>query len=573
MSKSPKQPAKTVAIDPRLQDFRNFLYVVWKHLNLPQPTDIQYDIAEFIQNAPKRSIIEAFRGVGKSYITSAHVCHQLLLNPDKKFLVVSASKSRADDFSTFTLRLINELPILQHLRPSEDQRSSKIGFDVGPTGASHSPSVKSVGITGMITGSRADEIIADDVESANNSMTQGMRDRVAESVKEFEAVLKPDGKILFLGTPQCEESLYNKLQERGYVCRIWPARYPEPNKMVSYGDKLAPRICDLLEKDPNISLKTTDPKRFSDLDLMEREASYGKSGFQLQFMLDTSLSDMERYPLRLSDLCVMSLNHELSPQKIAWAGSPDYVIDDLPCVGMSGDRYYSPMFVSKEDWLPYEGSIMAIDPSGRGRDETSYAVLKYLHGMLFLTESGGFNSGYTDDTLNALATVAKRQKVTQIIVEENYGGGMFTQLLKPVLGKVYPCSVEEVKHSKQKELRIIDTLEPILNQHRLIVDKRVIERDYRDNQHLPPEMALRYQLFYQLSRITKDRGALAQDDRLDALAIGVAFWTERMAQDIDRAVEDAKEAKFDEELRKFHENVFGHKPKEKTWISSTVNIL
>lgn len=55
---------------------------------------------------------------------------------------------------------------------------------------------------------------------------------------------------------------------------------------------------------------------------------------------------------------------------------------------MSGDRYYSPMFVSKEEWLPYEGSIMAIDPSGRGRDETSYAVLKYLHGMLFLTESG-----------------------------------------------------------------------------------------------------------------------------------------------------------------------------------------
>jgi len=192
---------------------------------------------------------------------------------------------------------------------------------------------------------------------------------------------------------------------------------------------------------------------------------------------------------------------------------------------------------------------------------------------LFLTESGGFNSGYTEDTLSALATVAKRQKVTQIIVEENYGGGMFTQLLKPVLGRVYPCSVEEVKHSKQKELRIIDTLEPILNQHRLIVDKRVIERDYRDNQHLPPEMALRYQLFYQMSRITKDRGALAQDDRLDALAIGVAFWTERMAQDIDRAVEDAKEAKLDEELRKFQENVFGHKPREKTWISQTVNVI
>jgi hypothetical protein len=109
-----------VSVDPRLHDFRNFLFICWKHLNLPAPTPIQYDIADFIQNAPKRSIIEAFRGVGKSYVTSAFVCHQLLLNPDLKFLVVSASKARADDFSTFTLRLISEMPILQ--RSSEAVR-------------------------------------------------------------------------------------------------------------------------------------------------------------------------------------------------------------------------------------------------------------------------------------------------------------------------------------------------------------------------------------------------------------------------------------------------------------------
>ena len=71
-------------------------------------------MAEYVQSGPKRSIIQAFRGVGKSYITSAFVCHQLLLNPELKFLVVSASKARADDFSTFTLRLIAEIPILRH---------------------------------------------------------------------------------------------------------------------------------------------------------------------------------------------------------------------------------------------------------------------------------------------------------------------------------------------------------------------------------------------------------------------------------------------------------------------------
>ena len=50
----------------QLRDFRNFLFVVWKHLNLPNPTDLQYDIAEFMQHGPKRSVVMAFRGVGKS---------------------------------------------------------------------------------------------------------------------------------------------------------------------------------------------------------------------------------------------------------------------------------------------------------------------------------------------------------------------------------------------------------------------------------------------------------------------------------------------------------------------------
>ena len=164
-SSSKKQPSQQ-AIDPRLKDFRNFLFLVWKHLNLPKPTPVQDDIAQYLQDGPRRIVIQAFRGVGKSWITSAFVCHQLLLNPRLNFLVVSASKTRSDDFSTFTLRLISEMPILQHLKPHEDQRSSKISFDVGPAPAAHAPSVKSVGITGQLTGSRADIIIADDVESA-----------------------------------------------------------------------------------------------------------------------------------------------------------------------------------------------------------------------------------------------------------------------------------------------------------------------------------------------------------------------------------------------------------------------
>jgi hypothetical protein len=221
------------------------------------------------------------------------------MKPQLNTLVVSASKSRSDDFTTITLRLINEMDILAHLRPKTDQRQSKISFDVATAAASHAPSVKSVGISGQLTGSRADVIVADDIEVPNNSMTQGMRDKLSKTVKEFDAILKPDGRIIYLGTPQNQESLYNKLPDCGYKVSIWPTRYPTADQTVGYGNKLVQLITKEMSADETLTAMPTDPQRSSEFDLLEREASYGRSGFTLQFMLDTRLFDAERYPLNM----------------------------------------------------------------------------------------------------------------------------------------------------------------------------------------------------------------------------------------------------------------------------------
>jgi hypothetical protein len=549
-----------------LKDFRNFLWVVWKHLNLPDPTPIQYDIAEYLQSSPRRCIIEAFRGVGKSYITCAFVVHQLLLDPDKKFMVVSASKARADDFSTFTQRLLLELPMCQHLIAKGDQRWSKIAFDVAPAKASGSPSVKSVGITGQLTGSRADVIIADDVEIPNNSMTQTMRERLGESVKEFDAVLKPDGKIVYLGTPQTEMSLYNTLTERGYELRVWPARYPSLEATEkAYNGRLAPSLYEAItRKEEAPTGLPTDPQRFSEEDLLERELSYGRSGFALQFMLDTSLSDRDKYPLKLSDLIVMSCDDTTAPDKVVYGiFNP---LDQLPNVGLSGDRYYAPAdTVGRSE---YSGSVLAIDPSGRGSDETGYAVVKALNGYLYVTDAGGIKGGYDDATLKSLAVIAKYNKVNMVLIESNFGDGMFTELFKPYLQKVHPVTIEEVRHSKQKEQRIIDTLEPVMNQHKLIIDPRVIQKDYDSVQDLPPEKAMKYMLAYQMTRITRDRGALSHDDRLDVLAMAVQYWVEQMAADADKEINLKRQDLMMKELDKFMSdfNTLGNSSKSSTWF-------
>jgi hypothetical protein len=549
------------AFPEALKDFRNFTYLVWQHLGLPEPTPIQYDIAGYLQNSPKRCIIEAFRGVGKSYITAAYVVHQLLLDPQLKFMVVSASKARADDFSTFTQRIIMELPICQHLVAKEGQRWSKIAFDVAPAKASGSPSVKSVGVTGQLTGSRADIIIADDVEVPNNSMTHMMREKLGETVKEFDAVLKPEGKIIYLGTPQNEMSLYNALLARGYEMRVWPARYPSLERAEkAYGGRLAPLLYDSIQTNLEaVYGLPTDPKRFDDTDLLERELSYGRSGFALQFMLDTSLSDANKYPLKLSDLMIYSCDKDTAPEKLVYGIFKP--LNELPNVGLAGDKFYAP-----EDTIGranYTGSVLAIDPSGRGSDETAYAVVKMLNGFLHVVDCGGVEGGYSDSTLQHLTDLAKIHQVNMVLVESNFGDGMFTELLKPYLLKTYPVTMEEVRHSKQKEHRIIDTLEPVMNQHRLVVDPKVIQKDYDSTQHMPPDKAAKYMLAYQMTRITKQRGALAHDDRLDVLAMAVQYWSDQMAADADTEIRTRKEELLEEELDKFMDGFnFGKKPRE-----------
>jgi len=197
-------------------------------------------------------------------------------------------------------------------------------------------------------------------------------------------------------------------------------------------------------------------------------------------------------------------------------------------VGLHGDLFYKPGQIGSE-FMEYTGVVLAIDPSGKGSDELGYAVVAYLNGNLFLLASGGLRGGYSETNLKKLTLIAKEYKVKEIIVESNLGLGMFSELLKRYLGTIYPCSIEEVRHTKQKEARIIDTLEPVMNQHRLMVDTDIIAKDISSTECYPGETRSQYQLFWQMTRITKEKNSIKHDDRLDALAMAVQYFTENMA--------------------------------------------
>lgn len=521
-------------IDKARENFWAFVYIVWKSIGLPKPTPIQVDIAQFLQNPPSdRVIIQGFRGVAKSFLTCAYAVWRLWSDRDLKVLIISASGDRADANARFIKSIIHTIPFLADMKADKTQLDTQNLFSVGGAQADISPSVKSVGITGQITGTRADLLISDDVEVPKNSGTQLQRDKLAEAVKEYDAILKPNGQIIYLGTPQNEASLYNTLQQRGYITRIWPVLYPESQvERDSYGDNLAPFIAQRYDSDPEKwAGKPTDPERFDDIEIAKRKLSYGRAGFALQFMLNTNLSDYEKYPLKVSDLIVEELDMHETSTKWSWANGIQQRLQDIPCVAMKGDMYYAPLSRSPET-MPYTGTVMAIDPSGRGKDESSYAIMKSLNGYLFLMDVGGFEEGYSDLTLTKMAQLAKFWEVNEVVVEANFGDGMFTKVMTPIFSKIHPCAITEIKNTKQKELRIIDTLEPVLMRHKLIVNRSVIENDYRRY-----ETNQAYSLIYQMTRMCRDKNAIAHDDRLDAVTMAASYWLDNMDVDFDRLPE------------------------------------
>ncbi len=509
--------------------FPLFLSLAWKSLQLPKPTRAQLAMARYLQHGGKRIQLQMFRGCGKSWVTAAFVLWSLFSDRDKKIMVVSASKQRADDFSIFCQRCILDFPWLNHLAPSDDdQRWSRISFDVAGCRPAQSPSVKSVGIGGQLTGSRADIIIADDIEVPNNSATDLMREKLLQLVTEFESVLTPkeDSRIVFLGTPQTTFTIYRTLRDRGYSPMVWPARYPR--SITGYEDVLAQELQEDIDKKGLESLvwKPTDT-RFSEINLLEREQSMSRSNFMLQFMLDTSLSDALKFPLKISDIIALPLDQETGPSSLVWRADKSTLLD-LPAVALPGDRWHGPAETGPSQ--AYGETIVSVDPSGRGKDETVAMVLSQLNGNLFLRGIYASQDGYSDNTLRSILTMAKKFRATTCLIESNFGDGLVMEVMKKhAIEMKAGLAFEEVRSNTRKEDRIIDTLEPILNQHRLVIDTRLVTWDYQSNNDMAPEDRLPRMLMYQLTRMCREKGAVKHDDRLDCLSLGVKYFQDVMA--------------------------------------------
>jgi len=544
-------------------NFSDFLYDGITRLMGFTCTDIQMDIADYMEGERNPyKMVQAQRSQAKTTIAAFRAVYRLMHDPTHRVLIFSAGSTMASEISGWIIQIIMGWDIMKPLRPDRQagDRAGVESFDIHHSlkGPEKSPSVKCLGIESNMQGSRADLLIADDIESSKNSRTPIQREKLLMYTRDFTSICAT-GEILYLGTPQSGDSIYNTLPGRGFSIRIWPGRYPTADELPGYGLNLAPIIRDRILDDPSLQIgggpsltrgKPTDPVLLPEETLVTKEIDQGPSYFQLQHMLCTDLTDQERFPLKIRNLMVYPLDLEQACGKFMWQPTPDHKVDRAMQSACTED-FYRAQPISNE-FFEYTHKMMYVDPAGGGQngDETGYAVVYALNGYLFLMDMGGLPGGYSEDVYASLSAIKDAFNVKEVCVEENYGKGAFAALWHQFDDSIGAIDVFE---SGQKELRIIENLEPVMARHRLIINETLLQKDVDLCKKYPTNKRSVYQLFFQMQKITRDRGALIHDDRLDALGGAVRQLMAMMAVNEDKSIAKRKT----EEFNKWMKDPFG----------------
>lgn len=548
---------KLEALQNHYARFEDFLEDGMEELGF-QATDIQREIAAWMEHGPQYIMVQAQRGQAKTTVAALFAVWCLIHSPAHRVLIISAGGTQAVEISTLIVRVITSMDVLECMRPDKlaGDRTSVEAFDVHHSlkGLDKSPSVACVGIDSNLQGKRADLLIPDDIESSKNSATPVQRAKLLHLTKDFTSICST-GRIIWLGTPQTLESIYNSLPARGVSIRIWPGRYPTPKQCEFYGLNLAPSIARKLAANPSLASgggllgdqgQPIDPMILNEEQLQKKERDQGEAYFQLQHMLNTTLSDAQRFPLKPEKLVVLRTDGKRAPLLVV-RGFDAAMHRDYLGAGDFAYKMTMPHELSRE--TATFASIWAyVDPApgGANADETAYAIGGFLNGNIFLLSAGGVPGGYEHEKLLKLAHILCRHRLDGLTIEKNMGYGAFREVFMPILRKVQreqqlpQCDISDDLVTGMKEARIINTLSPIMGRGSLIIDEAVVEEDRQACEAYSPSLQQSYSLFYQLAKMTMVHDALVHDDRADALEGLCRHFQAALAKDQEKSLEQER---------------------------------
>jgi hypothetical protein len=533
-------------------DFRVMLHELWidRGLHRKAPlSDVEIDMAHFAATGPRRRGVLGLRGIGKTTGGSAALTSfRHLRDRSRQIIIVSKSEKEAKKTSRLIREWYDRVWFLKHLAPRQGQRDAATYFDVAGAKENRQPSLSVIGIDGQLESNRGHSIYPDDVETKGNTKTLDARLELRRLCREFRNILYPTNEIsaaelidpmeiVHFGTPKHEETLFNDLIKAGYKFQAYPIQYPRPDqKVISLAPMLKARMDSGQAKPGDYVI----PHRFGEIEVSERRAE-GLIDFSMESMLIADLGEGSRYPLRISDLIVLQVHRDLAPTQVVHGtrdhnGSTEIPDSEILHDGFAGGKLYRPAFIGK-DFTPYTGTKAFVDPAGRGLDRTGLGIVSHLVGMLFIKGAYGLEGGASTERLNEIAGLCRLHNVREILVEDNIDVfNTYFELLElavrqhflepgedPAFPQGWKASCERRRSTGQKELRIIAAVEPVLSSHRVIIDPACLRPAPNDREA--------DSLLYQLSRLTKERGCLTEDGKLDAVASCIKEWQSALSQD------------------------------------------
>lgn len=552
-------------------DFEFFLSEVWRDRGLDKLaplSEVEIDMALHAAVGPKRRGVLAPRGVGKTMIVTATLsCWRYFRDPDRRILILSKSEKEAKKTVYIIRQWLSVVPFLKHLKPPKGggevkTRDGAYQFDVAGAVYNRQPSMFCIGIGGQTEGNRAHTIIVDDGETKNNTKTLEARNELERMCSECINILYPDVprerggpvdpvEVIYVGTLKHEDSLYPRLAAKGYRFTSYPLAYPSPDQELL---NLSPLLQSRLDARTHHPGHPVFPARFGHDNIAEKMAE-GRREWALEHMLQIDYGKGDYHPLKLADLIVMkSVHRDVAPAFVAW-GLADHngsTAADIPHMGHPGDGLYHPFSISKEV-LPYLGTKVWIDPAGRGQDETGIAAGSSLNGFLWVKGVDGIPGGSTVEDMQQMVLFARHHNADEIYIESNADTlGSYRPLFESVLRQYYLDPGEhplyprgwkarlvddtKITHATgQKELRVLAELEPLISAHRLVIAADAIRlQDTRE-----AALELQHQIVY----ITRERGSLKQDGKIDALAGLARAWNRTLRV-------SPEESMMDRELRR-----------------------
>ena len=455
----------TTPPDSMEHDFLEFLYAWNLRAGVSTP-GVHRRIARWLMarhaGEDRRLLLMAFRGCGKSTLIGLWCAWRLAVQPELRVLVLAADHSLAARMVATVRRIIERHPLCRHLLGGDESWAAD-RFTVRRPGAIREPSMLAQGITGNVTGARAELIICDDVEVAGNCDTPGKREELRERLAECEFILTPGGTILYVGTPHCAESLYAPPEA-------------EAAFLVGYRRLRIPLL--------NAGGRSAWPERFPREAVQTLRDRVGPLQFRRQMMLECAASGAAR----------------LDPALLVRYGEePDYrEANGRPILSLLGRRLVS----GGGFWDPAYGRPGQGDLSVLAATFADGEGNHYLHRLAYITQEPDGEPDPATQQCRRVAQIAKELLLPVVRVETNGIGKFLPPLLRREMARAgVACTVVEHVSHKAKQDRILGALDPVMAARRLHAHEAVFRTAF------PQEMAE-----------WKPAANGARDDALDAVA-------------------------------------------------------